>query len=64
MSAEQVRQMFDHVARTAADEGLSLDFDTVIAANTFDAHRLIHLAGAGEIPWWRRCSAPTSVREP
>ncbi|EKT78651.1 dithiol-disulfide isomerase [Rhodococcus opacus M213] len=45
MPAEQVRQMFDHVARTAADEGLSLDFDTVIAANTFDAHRLIHLAG-------------------
>ncbi|MFD7009426.1 MULTISPECIES: DsbA family protein [Rhodococcus] len=45
MPAEQVRQMFGHVARTAADEGLSLDFDTVIAANTFDAHRLIHLAG-------------------
>ncbi len=45
MSAEQVRQMFGHVSRTAAEEGLRLDFDTVIAANTFDAHRLIHLAG-------------------
>ncbi|OUS92749.1 DsbA family protein [Rhodococcus sp. NCIMB 12038] len=46
LSAEQVRQMFGHVAQTAADEGLQLDFDTVVAANTFDAHRLIHLAGA------------------
>lgn len=45
LSAEQVRQMFGHVAQTAADEGLRLDFDTVVAANTFDAHRLIHLAG-------------------
>ncbi|MFC9363128.1 DsbA family protein [Rhodococcus sp. NPDC057014] len=45
LSVEQVRQMFGHVARTAADEGLQLDFDTVVAANTFDAHRLIHLAG-------------------
>ncbi|QSE90929.1 DsbA family oxidoreductase [Rhodococcus pseudokoreensis] len=45
LSAEQVRQMFVHVAQTAADEGLQLDFDTVVAANTFDAHRLIHLAG-------------------
>ncbi len=45
LPAEQVRQMFEHVSRTAAEEGLRLDFDTVIAANTFDAHRLIHLAG-------------------
>ena len=45
LSVEQVRQMFGHVAQTAADEGLRLDFDTVVAANTFDAHRLIHLAG-------------------
>ncbi|MHA4852220.1 MULTISPECIES: DsbA family oxidoreductase [unclassified Rhodococcus (in: high G+C Gram-positive bacteria)] len=45
LPAEQVRQMFEHVSRTAAEEELRLDFDTVIAANTFDAHRLIHLAG-------------------
>lgn len=44
MPAEQVRRMFGHVARTAAAEGIEMDFDTVIAANTFDAHRLIHLA--------------------
>ncbi len=40
-----VRQMFQHVAATAAADGLVMDFDTVIAANTFDAHRLLHLAG-------------------
>ncbi|WP_170313000.1 DsbA family oxidoreductase [Prescottella subtropica] len=45
MPAEQVRAMFAHVAATAAGDGLTMDFDTVIAANTFDAHRLLHLAG-------------------
>lgn len=45
MPADQVRQMFRHVAATAAADGLVMDFDTVIAANTFDAHRLLHLAG-------------------
>ncbi|EME24011.1 hypothetical protein G419_00620 [Rhodococcus triatomae BKS 15-14] len=45
MPADQVRQMFAHVAATAAADGLTLDFDTVIAANTFDAHRLVHFAG-------------------
>ncbi|WP_072687177.1 DsbA family oxidoreductase [Rhodococcus marinonascens] len=45
MSAEQVRQMFGHVAGLGVDEGIKFDFDNVIAANTFDAHRLIHLAG-------------------
>ncbi|MFC9788194.1 DsbA family oxidoreductase [Rhodococcus sp. NPDC127528] len=45
MPAEQVRQMFAHVASAAAADGLTMDFDTVIAANTFDAHRLVHLAG-------------------
>lgn len=34
-------QMFDHVAEVAAADGLALDFDRAIAANTFDAHRLI-----------------------
>lgn len=45
MPAEQVQQMFAHVARTAAADGLTMDFGTVIAANTFDAHRLVHIAG-------------------
>jgi predicted DsbA family dithiol-disulfide isomerase len=34
-------QMFDHVTSVAAADGLTLDFDRAIAANTFDAHRLI-----------------------
>jgi len=34
-------QMFDHVTGVAAGDGLTLDFDRAIAANTFDAHRLI-----------------------
>ncbi|MDF2470684.1 MAG: oxidoreductase, partial [Rhodococcus erythropolis] len=45
MAPDQVRQMFAHVSATAAEVGLTLDFETVIAANTFDAHRLLHLAG-------------------
>ncbi|MFD4293543.1 DsbA family oxidoreductase [Rhodococcus sp. NPDC058505] len=45
MPAAQVKQMFAHVASTAAADGLVMDFDTVIAANTVDAHRLIHWAG-------------------
>lgn len=44
LPADQIRQMFAHVASTAAADGLTMDFDTVIAANTFDAHRLVHLA--------------------
>ncbi|MEV6842039.1 DsbA family oxidoreductase [Actinoplanes sp. NPDC051411] len=34
-------QMFEHVTGVAAADGLRLDFDHAIAANTFDAHRLI-----------------------
>lgn len=45
MAPDQVRQMFASVADTAAEIGLDIDFGTVIAANTFDAHRLLHLAG-------------------
>jgi predicted DsbA family dithiol-disulfide isomerase len=33
--------MFGHVTEVAAADGLTLDFDRAIAANTFDAHRLI-----------------------
>jgi len=38
---ERADQMFAHVTAIAAGEGLHLDFDRAIAANTFDAHRLI-----------------------
>jgi len=39
-------EMFDHVTAIAAADGLTLDFDRAIAANTFDAHRLIAWAAA------------------
>lgn len=35
---------FEHVSALAAAEGLNYQFDDVIPANTFDAHRLTHLA--------------------
>ncbi|MCU7729791.1 DsbA family oxidoreductase [Actinoplanes sp. KI2] len=38
---ERADQMFAHVTAVAAGDGLHLDFDRAIAANTFDAHRLI-----------------------
>lgn len=41
---ERTQQMFEHVTGIAAGEGLEYRFDDVIAANTFDAHRLIQLA--------------------
>jgi predicted DsbA family dithiol-disulfide isomerase len=45
MPVDQVRQMFAQVTAVAADAGLAYDFDTVVPANTFDAHRLVHVAG-------------------
>lgn len=46
MPAQQVSQMFDHVARQGKAEGLNYRFDSVVVANSFTAHRLIHLAAA------------------
>jgi predicted DsbA family dithiol-disulfide isomerase len=39
-----VRQMFAHVTAQAATVGLAFDFDTVLSVNSFDLHRLVHLA--------------------
>ena len=39
-----VEEMFAHVAGVARDVGLRYDFDAVVPANTFDAHRLVHIA--------------------
>lgn len=44
MPTDQVRQMFDHVTQQAAGEGLNYDFDSIVVANSFTAHRLLHLA--------------------
>jgi predicted DsbA family dithiol-disulfide isomerase len=46
MAPEQVAQMFEHVAAQAKAEGLNYRFDDVVVANSFTAHRLIHLAAA------------------
>jgi predicted DsbA family dithiol-disulfide isomerase len=44
MPVEQARQRIDQVATTARGVGLDLRFDRVRPGNTFDAHRVIHLA--------------------
>lgn len=42
---EQARQMLDSMTQAAVAEGLAYHFDIAKPANTFDAHRLLHLAG-------------------
>jgi len=39
------QQMLDSMTQAAAAEGLDFRFDRAAAANTFDAHQVIHLAG-------------------
>ncbi|MFL1379165.1 MULTISPECIES: DsbA family oxidoreductase [unclassified Nocardiopsis] len=41
---EQVRAMTEQVKQVAAEEGLEYDFASGVMVNTFDAHRLVHLA--------------------
>lgn len=41
---ERAAQMAAHVTQVAAGVGLTLNFDRAVAANTFDAHRLISWA--------------------
>ena len=43
-TVEQVRAMNNHVKTLAAAEGLDYDFERYTLVNTFDAHRLTHLA--------------------
>jgi predicted DsbA family dithiol-disulfide isomerase len=45
-SAAQVRAMTEQVKAVAAEEGLVYDFERSSSVNTFDAHRLAHLAEA------------------
>jgi predicted DsbA family dithiol-disulfide isomerase len=40
----QAAQMTEHVAEVAKGDGLDLDFSKSLTVNTFDAHRLLHLA--------------------
>lgn len=46
VSETQAAAMNDRVSGLAAQEGLDYHMDTVRYANTFDAHRLIHLAAS------------------
>ena len=39
------QEMVDTMTATAAQDGLELHFETARPGNTFDAHRLLHLAG-------------------
>jgi predicted DsbA family dithiol-disulfide isomerase len=45
----QVDQMIAHVTAIARGEGLALNYDRAVAANTFDAHRLVAWAAAQEL---------------
>lgn len=44
MDANQLQGMLGHVMEQARAEGLNYDFDSVVVANSFNAHQLIHLA--------------------
>ena len=43
---EQAREMERHMTEVAASEGLSFRFDIARDGNTFDAHRVLHLAAS------------------
>jgi predicted DsbA family dithiol-disulfide isomerase len=45
-SVEQAQGMQDHMTGVAAGEGLDFHFETARDGNTFDAHRVLHLAEA------------------
>ncbi|HET8886580.1 MAG TPA: DsbA family oxidoreductase [Salinimicrobium sp.] len=44
ISENQTRQMFSHAQNMATDEGLNLDLENSIVANSFNAHRLIQFS--------------------
>ena len=46
MSVEQAQARQAQLAALAAEDGLELRFDRTRGGNTFDAHRLVHLAAA------------------
>jgi predicted DsbA family dithiol-disulfide isomerase len=46
MSREEAGAMHDRMTETAARDGLDFRFDIARAGNTFDAHRIVHLAAA------------------
>lgn len=49
MTVEQAGQAQQRVAQIAADHGITMRFETAKGGNTFDAHRLIQLAGEHDL---------------
>jgi len=47
VSRAEAQAMHDSMTATAAGEGLTFRFDRARSGNTFDAHRLLHLAADG-----------------
>jgi predicted DsbA family dithiol-disulfide isomerase len=45
LTLERAEEIQNHIAETASDEGLHFRFDIARSGTTFDAHRLVHLAG-------------------
>jgi predicted DsbA family dithiol-disulfide isomerase len=43
---ERAEEMIERMTETAAAEGLDLRFDRIRPGNTFDAHRVLHMAAA------------------
>jgi predicted DsbA family dithiol-disulfide isomerase len=46
VTVERAQAMNDRLMGVAAEEGLAFDFQRIQSGNTFDAHRLLHLAKA------------------
>lgn len=46
MSVERAKAMNERLRAIAAQEGLEFDFEHIKSGNTFNAHRLLHLADA------------------
>lgn len=44
ISYEEAKSNNDNIVRQAKDLGLEYNFDTLVATNSFDAHRMIHFA--------------------
>ena len=44
MTVERAHQLNDQMTQTAAADGLDFHFERIRGGNTFDAHRLLHLA--------------------
>ncbi len=67
ITTEQAAQMNTRVSALAADEGLDYQLDRARPSNTFDAHRLLHLAtkrGVGAAATERLMRSYISERQP